>query len=85
MKGRPKGSPNKDKQALIEKAYELGVDPFVILCEYALDKTDHERRFSAAKELCQYLYPKRSSVKLSADEESGFKIIIEDYQAKANK
>lgn len=42
-------------------------------------------RFSAAKELASYIYSKRSSVKISSDEESGFKIIIEDFSTKENK
>lgn len=82
---RPPGIPNKKTKALIDLAEELGVSPFEILCEYAKDKTDHERRFAAAKELCQYLYPKRSAVKISTDEEHGFRIVIEDYQSKDKK
>lgn len=48
-------------------------------------EVDFDKRFQAAKELCNYLHPKRQSVKVSADEESGFRIVIEDYQSKAKK
>lgn len=41
-----------------------------------------EARTAAAKELCQYMYSKRSAVKISTDEESGFRVIIEDYTEK---
>ena len=83
--GRPAGSPNKDRKALLDRAEELGVNPFDILCEYAKDITDDDRRFHAAKELCQYIYPKRSSMKLSNDEQSGFKIVILDYLSEVKK
>lgn len=39
-------------------------------------------RAKAAGEACEYLYPKRKAVELSAGE-NGFKVIIEDYMAKA--
>lgn len=42
-------------------------------------------RMNAAKEACKYLYPQRKAVQLSTDEESGFRIVIEDYAAKGNK
>lgn len=51
-----------------------------------VSKTDPEipfdQRLMAAKEACQYLHSKRASVKVSADEESGFKIVIEDYSSR---
>ena len=33
--GRKKGTPNKDKKTLQDKALELGKDPFEILCHFA--------------------------------------------------
>jgi len=109
-KGRPPGAPNKDKQALIDKAAALGCDPFTFLCmvmtndwkglklkqiEVPIKETGlvrledpmiaFDQRYGAAKDLAQYLYPKRSSVKVSADEESGFRVIIEDFTIKDKK
>lgn len=42
-------------------------------------------RMHAAKEACKYLYPQRKAVTLSTDEESGFRIVIEDYSVKEKK
>lgn len=42
-------------------------------------------RVQAAKEMCQYLYPKRKAIELTADEDSGFKIVIEDYRGEKKK
>lgn len=96
--GRPAGSLNKKTQALIDRAEDMGVDPFEILCLVAKGdakalgydtsagyRMDIELRFSAAKELAQYIYPKRSAVKVSTGDEDGFKIIIEDYTTKEKK
>lgn len=44
-----------------------------------------EVRMHAAKEACKYLYPQRKAVTLSTDEESGFRIVIEDYVSKEKK
>jgi len=109
--GRKPGTPNKNTKALIDKAEDLGVDPFHFLClvmkgdwrELGLKVTKKTEvvegstltreveiepevpfsdRFSAAKELASYMYPKRKAVALSADEEKGFNIIITDYRGK---
>lgn len=109
--GRQPGTPNKNTKALLEKAEELGVDPFELLCHIAkgdwkafglkmMKRTEtvpgqtltrevdvepeisFEDRFRAIIELAGYLYPKRKAVALSADEDSGFKIIIEDFTKK---
>jgi len=45
------------------------------------DTISPEVRQKAAKEACEYLYPKRKAMELSADGETGFKIVIEDYSA----
>lgn len=39
-------------------------------------------RGKCAAEACQYLLPKRKAIELAADEDSGLKIIIEDYSKK---
>lgn len=42
-----------------------------------------EKQIECAKDVCQYLYPKRKAVELSTDQESeGFKIVIQDYSKK---
>lgn len=111
--GRKPGTPNKDKQSLLETAEALGVNPFEFLCltmkgdwkALGIPRIEHEERteanmlvkswsdpvvpftdrYAAASQLCQYLYPKRSAVKLTADEDSGFRVIIEDYTSKKEK
>lgn len=75
--GRKKGVPNRKTRPLLEKAAELGVDPFEILLLIA--KGDWERlgyktlaeanltlqmRQSAASDCCQYLYPKRKAIEM---------------------
>jgi hypothetical protein len=41
-----------------------------------------EDRLFAAKEVASYLYPKRKAVALSAEDEQGIKVIIEDWTKK---
>lgn len=78
--GRKKGTPNKKSQALIDKCNEFGVDPFAILLDFAKNSVDPKMKFDAAKEVSQYLYPKRKATEISMEEENGFRVIIEDYQ-----
>lgn len=93
--GRTKGTPNKKTQALLDRAKELGIDPFEILlyaagnkwarlgyCSgtlrrkgddgktYTVDRIPLELRIIAAKEACQYIYPKRKAIEISTDEKN---------------
>src|SRR6266705_2701190 len=64
--GRTKGTPNKKTQLLQEKLDEAGVDPFRVLSDLCLHH-DAAIRGMAAKELCQYILPKRKALDLHAD------------------
>lgn len=59
--GRKAGTPNKKTQALLDKCIEKGIDPFEALLEFC-KHADPNLRFSAIKEACSYLYPKRKPV-----------------------
>lgn len=57
--GRPKGVKNKDKTCLVEKAKEMGVDPFEILLMFAKNdweglgyKAEFEEKFGAGGVPC---------------------------------
>ncbi len=75
--GRKPGSPNRIKRELIEKAEELGVDPFEVLlmiakgdCEGLGIKTGGislSERLKAAAEAAQYLFPKLRGVEHTGD------------------
>jgi len=41
-----------------------------------------DMRLQAAREASKYLYPQRKAVSLSADEEKGFRVIVEDWTVK---
>lgn len=43
---------------------------------------DIETRVQAAKEACKYLHPQRKAVELSTDENTGFRIVVEEYKPK---
>jgi len=48
-----------------------------------VERISSEKQIECAKEVCQYLYPKRKAVEISTDQESeGFKIVIQDYSKK---
>ena len=88
--GRKKGTPNKSTQTLMEKCEALGCDPFEILIRFALggvgldldEPVSNDLRQKSAKDAAEYLYPKRKAVELSADEDKGFRIIIDEYKSK---
>lgn len=83
--GRQKGTPNKITQDIALRCEEMGCDPIKILMEFALHHPEDSTRFDAAKELCQYLYPKRKAMELSNADDKGFRLVIEDYTSKDNK
>lgn len=64
--GRKKGTPNRRTEALMDKCERLNIDPF----EGLLRLTDHNDptiALSAYKEVCQYIYPKRKALEITAD------------------
>lgn len=83
--GRKKGTPNKNTQSLIDKANELGVDPYEVLLLFAGDKYKElgykkkqngespippSLRASCASDACQYIHPKRKSIDLKNEDGS---------------
>lgn len=64
--GRKLGITNKRKpvQQLCD---ESGIDPFVMMIEIARNSDDDHLRFSALKELCQYLEPKKKAIEHSGE------------------
>lgn len=79
--GRKKGTPNKKTQDLMDKCEARGVDVFDLMLEYVIHPCPMELRFSALKELCQYLYPKRKALEHSGQIEA-IEVIIKDYTTK---
>lgn len=77
--GRQKGTPNKSTLSLIERCQKLNCDPFDVLVNitkgdwaalgYKTDVISFESRLTAAKELMQYLYPKRKAIELTRETE----------------
>jgi len=67
-RGRPKGSPNK-RSSIIERMLEhKGADPLGFMADLILDEdADRQLRFNAAKELAQYVAPKRKAIELTGE------------------
>ncbi|ODB82747.1 hypothetical protein A3193_18535 [Candidatus Thiodiazotropha endoloripes] len=66
--GRQKGTPNKDKQPLLDalEGKWPGYHPVIAMAEIANDeKLPKELRFQAHKEVAQYIEPKKKAVELS--------------------
>lgn len=72
--GRTKGTPNKRTQELCELMEDKfpGYNPVVQMAGIALDKdVEINIRVQCAKEVAQYLYPKRKAVELKGEIEAG--------------
>lgn len=80
--GRKAGVPNKKTQDLMEKCEAQGFDPFQAMINIAIHSNDPNFKFSALKEICQYIYPKRKALEMSTNPEMGFEIVIKDYVSK---
>lgn len=59
--GRQKGTPNRQTRTIEEKCAAAGIDPFEVLIQLCKDP-DKGFQMHAAKELCQYLAPKRKAI-----------------------
>lgn len=77
--GRQPGSLNKRNQELIDKANEMGVDPFKLQLLFAKgdyvalgydEPIKQEIRARAIAEVCQYLHPKRKAIEVSDSREA---------------
>lgn len=65
--GRVKGTPNLRTQELIDMVAASGQDPFAVMIDL-LTNEDLHLRFQAAKELAQYLRPKRKAIEVTGDD-----------------
>ena len=77
--GRTAGTPNKDTAALIsllKKKYPKW-DPVIAMADIANERTnDLMLRLQAAKEVAQYVYPKRKAIEHSG--EVGQRVTVSD-------
>lgn len=80
--GRVKGTMNRKSEALFDLCEEMGYNPFAELLKLSQETLEESVRASCLKELCQYLYPKRKAIEHSMDQDSAFKVIIEDFGVK---
>lgn len=77
--GRPKGSPNARTQDLFDITERLECNPFEVLILFAKGDTESlkieeispELRLRAAKDACDYLFPKRKAIEHTAINKSG--------------
>jgi hypothetical protein len=68
--GRKKGTPDKIKKEVKDKVEASGYDPIEAMIEIgriATEEKDYVLSLAAAKELAQYIYPKRKSVEHTTD------------------
>jgi len=69
--GRPKGSASRKTLEIEARLKTLKCDPFKVMATIANDKSAKtELRLTAAKELAQYIAPKRKAVEISSDDGS---------------
>jgi len=89
MGGRPKGSINKDRRSLQDRAKALGVDPLDVLFMFAAGNNEAlkdpnpitlDQRLRAASEAAQYLYAKRRATELSGPDGGPVEQIIQAAQ-----
>ena len=66
--GRARGTPNKRTLFLEERLEELNCDPIGYMAKVMMDEEAHPQvRFSAAKELAQYIAAKRKAIEVTGD------------------
>lgn len=75
--GRQKGTPNKETKSLEDRADDLGVNFWELLCNIASD-TGHPDHMTAVKEGCSYLYAKRKALEVTAEVDPA---ILEAFKA----
>lgn len=63
--GRAKGTPNKSSLPIEELCAKWECSPVEVLIKLTMDEKEPDRQLAAAKELCQYLYPKRKAVEIT--------------------
>lgn len=65
--GRSKGTPNKSSLPIAQLCADKGLSPLDVMIGF-LAHDDEAYRFQAAKELMQYLYPKRKAIERGLDD-----------------
>lgn len=76
--GRPKGSKNQPKRALLKLIQELypNYHPVLEMAKTANDKeVDAALRFNANKEVAQYVEPKRKAVEVTGEDGGPVKVM----------
>lgn len=63
--GRRAGTPNKRTQTVIEIVEASGKNPIAVILDL-LDHSDPNIKLSAAKAVCEYIYPKRKHLDIDA-------------------
>ena len=69
--GRTKGTPNKKTLLVQQQMEDLGFDPIESMIEInrlAMANKDYSLAGQMAKELAQYVYPKRKSIEQTSEE-----------------
>jgi len=69
--GRKRGTPNKKTVAVQEQMEQLGFDPIesmIEICNQAMSDKNYALAGQMAKELAQYVYPKRKAVEHTSGE-----------------
>jgi len=69
--GRTKGTPNKKTQLVQQQMEDLGFDPIesmIEICNQAMTDKNYVLAGQMAKELAQYVYPKRKAVEHTSGE-----------------
>jgi hypothetical protein len=69
--GRTKGTPNKKTQLVQQQMEGLGFDPIesmIEICNQAMTDKNYALAGQMAKELAQYVYPKRKAVEHTSGE-----------------
>ncbi len=83
--GRKKGTPNKKTQDLLEMCEQKGVNPFEVLLDLCKN-ADPNIKMNAAKEVCQYILPKRKAIEQTTQVSGELKVgagqeIIEEFRS----
>ena len=82
--GRKKGSQNrttKYRNQVLKRLAESGYDPLAAMIEMAQDPKNSDKiRFSAAKEIASYCFPKMRSVDINIQEHKQEKLVVEIRQ-----
>lgn len=80
--GRQKGTPNRKTRTVEETCAKYNFDPIEAMINIYMTTQDESLKLSAAKEVAQYILPKRKALEVSTTSDEGFRVIVEDYRKK---